>query len=128
MTRPLDGIRVLDFTRHMAGPYGTMVLGDYGADIVKAESLPRGDGSRSIGTAFVDGESALCLVWNRGKRSLALDMRKPEGLEVIHRLAATVDVVSTSYRPGVADEIGIGYDALSAINDQIVYVSVTAFA
>ena len=127
MTRPLDGIRVLDFTRHMAGPYGTMVLGDYGADIIKVESLPHGDGSRSIGTAFVDGESALFLVWNRGKRSLALDMRKPEGLEVIHRLAATVDVVFTSYRPGVADEIGIGYDALSAVNDQIVYVSVTAF-
>lgn len=127
MTKPLDGIRVLDFTRHMAGPYGTMILGDYGADIIKVESLPHGDGARGIGTAFIDGESALFLIWNRGKRSLALDMRKPEGLEVVHRLAATVDVVVTSYRPGVADEIGIGYDALSAINDQIVYISLTAF-
>ena len=127
MTRPLDGIRVLDFTRHMAGPYGTMILGDYGADIIKVESLPHGDGARGVGTAFIDGESALFLIWNRGKRSLALDMRKPQGLEVVHRLAATADVVVTSYRPGVADEIGIGYDELSAINDQIVYVSLTAF-
>ncbi len=127
MTKPLDGIRVLDFTRHMAGPYGTMILGDYGADVIKVESLPHGDGARGVGTAFIDGESALFLIWNRGKRSLALDMRKPEGLEAVHRLAATVDVVVTSYRPGVADEIGIGYDALSAINDQIVYISLTAF-
>ncbi|MGI9624830.1 MAG: CaiB/BaiF CoA transferase family protein [Acidimicrobiales bacterium] len=127
MTRPLDGIRVLDFTRHMAGPYGTMLLGDYGADVIKVESLPDGDGSRSVGTAFVDGESALFLIWNRGKRSIALDMRTPEGLATIHRLAATVDVVFTSYRPGVADKIGIGYDALSEINDQIVYVAVSAF-
>lgn len=127
MTKPLDGIRVLDFTRHMAGPYGTMILGDYGADVIKVESLPHGDGARGVGTAFIDGESALFLIWNRGKRSLALDMRNPEGLEAVHRLAATVDVVVTSYRPGVADEIGIGYDALSAINDQIVYISLTAF-
>ena len=127
MTRPLDGVRVLDFTRHMAGPYGTMLLGDYGADVIKVESLPHGDGSRQVGTAFVGGESALFLVWNRGKRSIAIDMRSPQGLEVIHRLVETVDVVFTSYRPGVADDIGIGYEALSAINDQIVYVAVTAF-
>ena len=127
MTKPLDGIRVLDFTRHMAGPYGTMLLGDYGADVIKVESLPAGDGSRSVGTAFVGDESALFLIWNRGKRSIALDMRTPEGLEVAHKLAASADVVFTSYRPGVADKIGIGYDQLSALNDQLVYVAVTAF-
>ena len=127
MTRPLDGIRVLDFTRHMAGPYGTQLLGDYGADVIKVESLPHGDGSRQVGTAFVGDESALFLIWNRGKKSIALDMRSPEGLEVVHRIAETVDVVFTSYRPGVADDIGVGYEALSALNDQIVYVSVTAF-
>lgn len=127
MTRPLDGIRVLDFTRHMAGPYGTMLLGDYGADVIKVESLPHGDGSRNVGTAFVGDESALFLIWNRGKRSIALDMRTSEGLEVAHRLARRADVVFTSYRPGVADQIGIGYEQLSALNDQLVYVAVTAF-
>lgn len=127
MTRPLDGIRVLDFTRHMAGPYGTMLLGDYGADVIKVESLPDGDGSRNVGTAFVGDQSALFLIWNRGKRSIALDMRSTEGLEVAHRLAASADIVFTSYRPGVADEIGIGYEQLSALNDQLVYVAVTAF-
>lgn len=127
MTRPLDGIRVLDFTRHMAGPYGTMFLGDYGADVIKVESLPHGDGSRQVGTAFVGDESALFLVWNRGKRSIALDMRSPEGREIIQRLVRSADLVFTSYRPGVADDIGIGYESLSAINDQIVYVAVTAF-
>jgi crotonobetainyl-CoA:carnitine CoA-transferase CaiB-like acyl-CoA transferase len=127
MTRPLDGIRVLDFTRHMAGPYGTMLLGDYGADVIKVESLPDGDGSRSVGTAFVGDESALFLIWNRGKRSIAIDMRTREGLEAVRKLAAQADVVFTSYRPGVADKIGIGYDDLSAINDQLVYVAVSAF-
>lgn len=127
MTKPLDGIKVLDFTRHMAGPYGTMLLGDYGADVIKVESVPDGDGSRTIGTAFVDGESALFLIWNRGKRSIALDMRTSEGLEAVHRLVAEADVVVASYRPGVADQIGIGYDALSAINPRLVYVAVSAF-
>ena len=115
MTRPLDGIRVLDFTRHMAGPYGTQLLGDYGADVIKVESLPHGDGSRQVGTAFVGDESALFLIWNRGKKSIALDMRSPEGLEVVHRIAETVDVVFTSYRPGVADAVSYTHLTLPTI-------------
>jgi formyl-CoA transferase/CoA:oxalate CoA-transferase len=126
MIRPLDGVRVLDFTRHMAGPYATLHLGDYGADVIKVES-PGGDPSRRTGVDFIDEESALFLIWNRGKRSIALDLRKPEGVEVIHRLARTADVVIENYRPGQADKIGIGYDALSAINDQIIYVAISAF-
>lgn len=129
MTAPgaLDGIRILDFTRHMAGPYATVALADHGADVVKIESLPQGDHSRSGGVYSVGDQSAVFLMWNRGKRSLALDLRRPEGLEVVRRMAATADVVIENYRPGVADEIGIGYQAMSAINPRLVYVSVTAF-
>ncbi|HEV7679062.1 MAG TPA: CoA transferase [Candidatus Dormibacteraeota bacterium] len=127
MTMALEGIRVLDFSRQMAAPYGTMLLADYGADVIKVESLPKGDGSRSTGTDFVDGESAIFLQWNRGKRSVALDMRKPEALEIIRRLVVDCDVLVENYRPGVADEIGIGYEAMSALNPRLVYTSVSAF-
>src|ERR1700741_576633 len=123
----LAGVRVLDFSRQMSAPYGTVLLSDFGADVVKVESVPNGDPSRDTGTAFVDGESALFLMWNRGKRSLAIDMRTREGLELVHRLARDADVVVENYRPGVADDIGIGYDALHAINPRLVYCSVSAF-
>ena len=91
MTKPLEGIKVVDFTRHMAGPYGTMFLSDYGADVIKVESLPDGDGSRNIGTAFVGDQSALFLIWNRGKRSIALNLREAEGLEAVHRVSQDGD-------------------------------------
>jgi formyl-CoA transferase/CoA:oxalate CoA-transferase len=127
MTTPLDGIRILDFTRQMAGPQGTLVLGDYGAEIIKVESLPVGDGSRETGAYFPGGESALFLMWNRGKRSIALDLRKRAALDVIERLVPTVDVLVENYRPGVADDIGIGYEAMSKLNERLVYCSVSAF-
>lgn len=125
--KPLDGVRVLDLTRHMAGPYATQMLADYGADVIKVESVPHGDPSRRTGTAFVEDESGLFLIWNRGKRSLAVDMRKPEGIEAVQRLAATVDVLMENYRPGVADVMGLGYEDLRAVNPGLVYVSVSAF-
>ena len=84
--KPLDGIRVLDFTRHMAGPYATAALADFGADVIKVEGLG-GDPSRRTGVDYVGDQSALFLIWNRGKRSLAIDMRRPEGLEAVRRLA-----------------------------------------
>jgi crotonobetainyl-CoA:carnitine CoA-transferase CaiB-like acyl-CoA transferase len=104
-----------------------MLLADYGADVIKVESLPKGDGSRSTGTDFVDGESAIFLQWNRGKRSVALDLRKPEAIEVIRRLVVDCDVLVENYRPGVASEIGIGYEAMSALNPRLIYTSVSAF-
>lgn len=127
MTTPLEGIRVLDFTRQMAGPYATVFLADYGADVIKVESVPNGDGSRTTGVAYVGDQSGLFLMWNRGKRSLALDMRSTEAKAILHRLAGEVDVVIENYRPGVADQIGIGYDELSQLNPRLVYVSVSAF-
>jgi formyl-CoA transferase/CoA:oxalate CoA-transferase len=127
MTAALEGIRVLDFTRQMAGPYGTQLLSDYGADVIKFESLPGGDPSRTTGIDFVGDDSALFLMWNRGKRSIAVDLRKPRSIEIVKRLAAIADVVVENYRPGVADEIGIGYSALSGINPRLIYCSVSAF-
>lgn len=123
----LHGIRILDFTRHMAGPYATVALSDHGADVIKIESLPHGDHARTGGVYTVGDQSAVFLMWNRGKRSLALDLRRPEGLAAVHRLIAEADVLIENYRPGVTDEIGIGYEAASAINPRLVYVSVSAF-
>ncbi len=123
----LQGIRILDFSRHMAGPYASVVLSDYGADVIKVESLPHGDPSRRTGVDFNGSESVLYLLWNRGKRSIALDMRKPEAMEIIQRLVSETDVLLENYRPGVADKIGIGYKAMSVINPRLVYCSVSGF-
>jgi hypothetical protein len=125
--RPLDGVKVLDLTRHMAGPYGTMLLADYGADVIKIESLPGGEPSRTTGTAFVNGESSLFLIWNRGKRSVALDLRSEEGRQVVRRLAKDCDVLVENYKPGVTEQMGLGFDELSAENPGLIYVSVSAF-
>jgi crotonobetainyl-CoA:carnitine CoA-transferase CaiB-like acyl-CoA transferase len=129
MSRPgaLDGIRIIDFTRHMAGPYATVAMSDHGADVIKVESLPSGDHARTGGVHTVGDQSAVFLMWNRGKRSLALDLRRPEGLAAVQRLIDGADVVVENYRPGVADEIGIGYDATSARNPRIIHVAVSAF-
>lgn len=126
-TSALAGVTILDFSRQMAAPYGTVVLSDFGADVIKVESTPAGDPSRRTGTAFVGDESALFLMWNRGKRSIAVDLRTPEGLEIVQRLADVADVVVENYRPGVADRIGIGYEALSARNPRLIYCSLSAF-
>lgn len=123
----LEGLRVIDFSRHMAGPYGTMFLSDYGADIVKVESLPAGDPTRSMGTAYVEDVAGLFLMWNRGKRSVAVDLRSEEGLRVVRRLVADADVLVENYRPGVADRIGIGWEEMRAVNPRLIYCSVAAF-
>ena len=127
MTGPLEGITVADFSRQMAGPFATQVMADYGADVVKIESLPRGDPSRVTGVDFIDGESSLFLLWNRGKRSLALNLRTDEGLDIARRVIARADILLENFRPGVADEIGIGYEAVSEINPRLVYCSISGF-
>jgi crotonobetainyl-CoA:carnitine CoA-transferase CaiB-like acyl-CoA transferase len=127
MVGALDGVRIIDFSRQMSAPYGTATLSDFGADVIKIESVPHGDPSRRTGTAFVDGESGMFLMWNRGKRSVAVDLRSPEMLEIVRTLLDGADVVVENYRPGVADEIGIGYEALRARNPRLIYCSVSAF-
>jgi CoA:oxalate CoA-transferase len=115
----------LDFSRVLAGPYCTALLADLGADVVKVEP-PAGDDYRHVGP-FVQGESALFLAVNRGKRSIALDLSRPGDRDIAHALAGWADVVVENFRPGVADKLGIGWDAFSARNPRLVYASISGF-
>jgi crotonobetainyl-CoA:carnitine CoA-transferase CaiB-like acyl-CoA transferase len=123
---PLEGIRVLDFTRAMAGPFATMLLGDLGADVIKIEPLG-GDESRSWMPPDINGVSAYFISVNRNKRSIAIDLKKPGALEIIYRLVRTADVVIENFRPGTADRLGIDYERLSKINPRIIYCSISGF-
>jgi formyl-CoA transferase len=125
MPGALAGIRVVDFTEYIAGPYCTMMLADMGADVVKVEK-PEGDAWRHT-APLAPYESRGFLGVNRGKRSIALDFGQPEAREIAHRLAAEADVVVTNYRPGVAERLGLDYEALSARNPAIVYCENSAF-
>jgi crotonobetainyl-CoA:carnitine CoA-transferase CaiB-like acyl-CoA transferase len=124
-TRPLAGIRVVDLTTNMSGPLSTMVLADQGADVVKIES-PAGDSIRAVGSGS-PGMSAYFANNNRGKRSIALDLRSPKGREVVERLVVDADVFVQNFRPGVVERLGLGEDALRAINPALVYASISGF-
>lgn len=123
--KPLQGIKVLDLTRVLAGPYCTALLADLGAEIIKLEP-PHGDDYRHIGP-FKDGESALFTLNNRGKQSLVLDLKAPADLALAQDIAARVDVVVENFRPGVAARLGLGADALRAANKRLVYCSISGF-
>jgi crotonobetainyl-CoA:carnitine CoA-transferase CaiB-like acyl-CoA transferase len=125
----LDGVRVLDFTQMMMGPWATQFLGDMGADVIKVERPAVGEwerGLRSTGD-LLDGQSAFFLAMNRNKRSLTLNLKDPRAREVVIRLAADSDLVVENFRPGVMDRLGIGYDALREANASIVFVSGSGF-
>jgi crotonobetainyl-CoA:carnitine CoA-transferase CaiB-like acyl-CoA transferase len=124
---PLDGVRVLDLGRHLAGPTCAMLLGDLGADVIKVEKPGVGEDGRAAGPPFFAGISAFFLSANRNKRSLTLDIKRAEGQEVFRRLAAAADVVVENFRPGVMDALGIGYAAISASNPRIIYCSISGF-
>ena len=123
---PMEGIRVLDFSIALTGPYAGALMADQGADVVKIERPGIGDIARWVGVA-VNGMSSLYLVCNRGKRSVALDITKPEGADIARRLAAEADVVIQNFRPGVMDRLGLGYDDVRALNPEIVYASLSGF-
>ena len=123
--RPLDGIRILDFTRVLAGPMSTALLADLGAEVVKVEP-PQGDDYRAIGP-MKNGQSALFTVMNRNKQSLVLDLKSPQAAEIVQELAQKVDVVVENFRPGVAERLGIGPEKLRSLNPKLVYVSVSGF-
>jgi crotonobetainyl-CoA:carnitine CoA-transferase CaiB-like acyl-CoA transferase len=124
---PLEGVRVLDLSRVLAGPYATMVLADLGADVVKVEHPERGDDTRQWGPPFAGGESAYFLSVNRNKRSIGVDLKDPEGLERVRRLAAGADVLIENLRRGALERFGLGYEALKEINPHLIYCSVTGF-
>lgn len=124
---PLAGVRVVDLTTSVAGPYCTLILAALGADVVKLERPDGGDDTRAWGPPFWNGESATFLALNAAKRSVALDLKRPEGLEAARRLAGTADVFIQNLRPGLAERLGLGFADLSAINDRLVYCSIGAF-
>ncbi|MEA2377804.1 MAG: hypothetical protein QOD13_1711 [Thermoleophilaceae bacterium] len=125
--QPLSGVRVVDLSRVLAGPYCTMVLADLGADVVKVERPEGGDETRGWGPPFTGGEAAYYLSVNRGKRSCALDLSQPEGRELALELCAGADAVIENFKVGGADRLGVGYEAVRERNPSVVYCSITGF-
>ena len=125
--KPLDGIRVLDLSRFIFGPYCTQNLADLGADIIKVEPRKTGDPSRYIAGGSSQGVSSMFIARNRNKRSLALDMRHAEGQKILLELAEHADVIIHNFRPGIMGKMGLGYDQVSAVNPGIVYCSLSGY-
>lgn len=124
---PLDGIRVLDLTRVLAGPYCTMFLGDLGAEVVKVEQPGVGDDTRGWGPPFTGGESAYFLCVNRNKKSVTVDLKSQEGVALLRRLAERADVLIENFRPGAMERLDLGEKDLRATNPRLIYASLSGF-
>ena len=124
---PLDGIRVLDLTRVLAGPYCTMFLGDLGAEVVKVEQPGVGDDTRGWGPPFTGGESAYFLCVNRNKKSVTIDLKSKEGVALLRRLAERADVLIENFRPGTMERLGLGEKDLRATSPRLIYASLSGF-
>jgi len=122
----LEGVRVLDLTSVMAGPYCSMLLGDMGADVIKIESFPDGDTSRGF-VPQIRGESYCFTVLNRNKRSLAIDMKSAKGRDIVQQLAKRADIITENFRPGVVKKLGLDYESLHLANPGLVYASMSGF-
>jgi crotonobetainyl-CoA:carnitine CoA-transferase CaiB-like acyl-CoA transferase len=122
----LEGVKVLDLTNWIAGPFGTMLLGDLGADIIKVEA-PAGDGLRALGPPFQNGQSHFFMGTNRNKRDIVIDIKTSEGLSVVRELAHRCDVLVQNMRPGAAEVYGLGYDVLRTHNSALIYVTNTGY-
>lgn len=127
MPGALDGVRVLELAHVMAGPVCGLMLADQGADVVKVERLPHGDGTRGFVPPTVGGESAAFMMLNRGKRGIAVDLRSDAGVEVVRRLAGESDVLIENFRVGTMERIGLGWESLSEENPGLVYCQITGF-
>ena len=125
-TGPLAGIRVLDLTQFLAGPFSTQILGDLGAEVIKLET-PAGDWSRVLPPHFVAGESCYYLSINRNKEGVVIDMKAPEGLDLVKRLADGCDMLMENFRPGVLDRLGLTWADLSARNPGLIWASISGF-
>ncbi|OOG51220.1 CoA transferase [Polaromonas sp. C04] len=125
--RPLEGLKVLDLTRFLAGPYCTMLLGDHGAEVLKVEPPDQGDPTRVQGPPFADGEGLTFLATNRNKHSVVLDLKKEDDLRLLRRLAATADVLVENFRPGVLKRFDLDYAALRSANPKLIYASISGF-
>lgn len=124
--KPLEGFRVLDLTRFLSGPYCTMVLAELGADVIKIEQPLTGDDSRRMAPK-VNGESYPFAMPNRSKRSLSVDLKKEAGREIFHQLVQDADLVIENFRPGVVQRLGIDYETLKAVKDDLIYCSISGF-
>ncbi len=123
---PLDGLRVIDLTRVVAGPFCTMMLGDMGAEVLKIEEPEHGDDTRAWGP-FIGGFGSFYLELNRSKKSVALDLKTPEGAGALRRLIATADVLIENFRPGSLAELGFDYDTVSTMNPRLIYCSISGY-
>jgi len=124
---PLSGTRILDLSRILAGPYCTMILGDLGAEVVKVERPGTGDDTRTWGPPFAGGESAYYLCCNRNKKSIAIDLQKPRGVELVKEFARVSDVLVENFTPGLMQRFGLDYETLRELNPRLVYCSITAY-
>jgi formyl-CoA transferase len=127
MPGPLDGVRVLDLTRALAGPYCSLMLGDMGAEVVKVEMPGSGDETRGWGPPFVEGESSYFMSINRNKKSLTLDLKQPEGREILHKLSERSDVLVENFRPGTMARLGLSYEDAEKLNPRLVYCSISGY-
>ncbi len=124
---PLQGVKVLDFSHALAGPYATLLLSDYGADVYKLEAPGGSDMGRGWGPPFVGPDSAFFLGLNRGKQGVSIDLKKPEGIGLCLRLIEKMDVLIENFRPGTMDRLGLGYAAAHAHNPRLVYCSISGY-
>ena len=125
--KPLDGVRVLDLSRILAGPFASMMLADYGAEVIKVENPDGGDDTRAWGPPFVNAESAYFLSANRNKKSITLNLKSPRAKEVMSRLVAKSDVLLENFRPGTLDKLGWGYEAIRKANPRMIYCAISGF-
>ncbi|KAF7478626.1 Hypothetical predicted protein [Marmota monax] len=123
--KPLEGVKILDLTRVLAGPFATMNLGDLGAEVIKVERPGAGDDTRTWGPPFVGTESTYFLSVNRNKKSIAVNIKDPKGVKIIKELAAVCDVFVENYVPGKLSTMGLGYEDIDKIAPHIIYCSIT---
>jgi crotonobetainyl-CoA:carnitine CoA-transferase CaiB-like acyl-CoA transferase len=125
--KPLSGLKVVDLSRFIAGPYCTMKLGDMGAEVIKVETPGKGDDSRALGPPFLEGESAYYLSFNRNKKSITLNLREKEAQEILHKLIADADIFVENFRIGVTEQMGLTYEDVKKIKEDIIYCSITGY-
>jgi crotonobetainyl-CoA:carnitine CoA-transferase CaiB-like acyl-CoA transferase len=126
MKKALEGLKVIDLSQVLAGPYCTMVLGDMGADVIKIEKYPNGDDTRTMGP-YINEESYMYMMVNRNKRGMCLNLKEAEGRSILYELIKTADVFVENYRPGVTKKLEIDYDTLKQINPQLIYCSISGY-
>ena len=126
MPGALSGFTIIDLTQGLCGPFGSLRLGDAGAEVIKIEPLA-GDAARTMGPPFIGDESAVFLSLNRNKKSLALDVQKPEGQDLVRRLTAKADVFLEDLGPSGAEKLGLGYNDLQRLNPGLIYCAISAF-